>query len=201
MADVAVGRRRRDAGIRAVTGETHRMTVRYGLERALLQPKIIAPVFRGFGHVLFTRIALRLIGLMTDGATFRLVIIGRVSFPRRDGYEPRAAVSLETRSVEPDDVYVFVVRKTDAEFRDELAPLLLRVINVTETGKEKPAGVARTDVDVTVGANDWGGSLTRKKLLTMAIQTGRVLGKIGHVGKCPVSLAYVLPILRRNLMA
>ena len=39
--------------ISAVTSETDRVTVRNCLERALLQPKIVADVFRRFRHVLF----------------------------------------------------------------------------------------------------------------------------------------------------
>ena len=95
---------------------------------------------------------------------------------------------------------MFVVRKTDAEFRNELAPFLRRIVNVAEAGKQITTGIAGTDRDVTVRAYRRRRSLARKELLAVAIQTGRVLGKITDIGKGRISFAHFLPILCRNFV-
>lgn len=75
MARIALGRRRCDSRISAVASETARVAVRRGFERALFQPELVAEIVRRFRHILFARVALRLIGLMTNRAAFRLALL------------------------------------------------------------------------------------------------------------------------------
>ena len=194
MANVAVLWFRRDAGIGVVTGEANCVTVRNSFEGAFLQPKVIAQILRWFGDVFFAGVTLRLIGLMTDGTALRWSVF---LFLERSVNQPSAIFAGQ---VETDYINVFVVRKSHAEFRNELSSFQFRIGNVAEAGKKPASGIARAYCDVTVRANGRRRPLARKELLPVAIQTRRVLGKIGDVGKGRVALAYFLPILCRNLV-
>ncbi len=198
VANIAVLWLGRNSGICIVTGEADRMTVWDGFECAFLQPKLVAQIFRRLRHVFITGIALRLISLVTDGtALWRFVLF---LFLERHRHEPTAGIFFRTRRVKADDIDVLVMRKPDDKFRNELPSLLRRIVNVAEAGKQPAARVTRTVRDMTVRANHGRGSFARKKLRAMAIQTGRVLGKVADVRECCVAFTYFLPILRRNLV-
>lgn len=93
------------------------------------------------------------------------------------------------------------MRKADAEFRNNLAPLPRRIGYVGEARKKIAARIARRDADVAVRANPRRGSFASKELLAMTIQTGRMLGKIRHVGKRSLGFPRLLPVLRRKRVA
>jgi len=192
---VAVLRLRRDTGIGAVTGEANCVTVRNRFERSFFQPKVVAQILRRFGDVLFAGISLRLIGLVTDGTALRWSVF---LFLERGVDQPTATLA---GPVETDDINVFVVRKADAEFRNKLTSFEFSIANVAETGKKPASGIARAYRDVTVRTNGRRRPLARKELRAVAIQTRRMLGKIGDVWKGRVARPYFLPILCRNLVA
>ena len=199
VTDIAVLWLWRNSGISVVAGEADRMTVWDGLECAFLQPKIVAHTFRRLRHVFFTGITLRLISLVTDGtALWRFVLF---LFLKRHRQEPTAGISSRPRRVKADDVDVLVMRETYTKFRNELPSLFQRIVNVAEAGKQPAARVTRTVCDMAVRANHGRGSLARKKLRAMAIQTGRVLGKIADIRERCIACAHFLPIFRRNCMA
>src|SRR5581483_7081932 len=108
VARLAILRLWSNSRIRVVTSEADRMTARNRLERALLQPEIIADVFRGLHDIFFARFPLRSIRLVTDGTT-----LGRRRFflLKQNGREQLAAIQDH-----PHDVDVFVMRKANAEF-------------------------------------------------------------------------------------
>ena len=61
----------RNSRINVVTGKANRVTVGNRLERSLLEPEVIADIFRWFDEILFARLALCLICLVTDGTALR----------------------------------------------------------------------------------------------------------------------------------
>ena len=199
MTNVAVARRRWNSGVGAVAGETHRMAIRRSLERSFLKPESIADIFRRFGHVFLARIPLGLISLVTDGAALWWPVL--LFFLQRHRHEPTAGISSVWRRVKADDVDMLVMREPHTEFRTEISSLFRRIVNVAETGEQPAAGVFGTVPDVAVRANSRRRSFTRKKLFTMTIETGSVLGKISDIRKRCVAFTNFFPILRGNFVA
>src|SRR5215468_5265733 len=97
-----------------MTSETDGVAVRYRLERTFLQPEVVPDVFRRLCHVLFTRLSLRLICLMTDRTARR---DGRLLFLEGNRNKSRHRFQL-THHVD-----MFVVRESNAELRNKLAAL------------------------------------------------------------------------------
>jgi hypothetical protein len=91
---------------------------------------------------------------------------------------------------------MLVVRKIDRELRDKFARGSCRVLHVTETWKKETSRVARSHLHVAVRADQWRGSLSRKELCSVTIQTGRVFRKFCDVLECSVPFSNFLPVLR-----
>jgi len=198
VTDVAIGRRRRNSGIGAVTREANRVTVGRGLERAFLQPESIADILWRLGHEFLARIPLRLISLMTDRTTLGRSVL--LLFLHRRVNEPPETICSPTWCVKTDDIDVLVVRKSYAKFRNKGSALKFWIGDVAQAGKQPATRVTRAVRDVTVRANRRRGSFTRKELLAMTIQTGSVLGKVADVRKGRVTLANFFPILCGDLV-
>src|ERR1700694_2099827 len=66
MAHLALRRQRVDTGLAAMTSRAGCVTGWNRLEGAFLQPECVTKSFWRLGYVLFRRITLRLMGLMTD---------------------------------------------------------------------------------------------------------------------------------------
>src|SRR5262249_25516298 len=183
-----------------MTGETDGMAVGDGFEAPLLEPEIVAQIRRRFGCVFFVRSALWLVGLMADRTALRYVGFRslRLLLPR-DGRQAPALIARPQSRFNYIDV--FVVRKVDHEFAAIGSSGFNSVSNVTETGKKKPGGIARRDVNMAVRADGRCRSLAGKKLLAVTIEAGLMFRKLGDVRKGRVALAYLIPILRRNLVA
>jgi hypothetical protein len=65
-----IGRRGQHSRVGRMTGKTRSVSDGRGFKGALFEPKIIAKLCGRFRDIFIARFALRLIGLMTDGAAF-----------------------------------------------------------------------------------------------------------------------------------
>src|SRR5689334_22108599 len=100
-----------------MTGEADWVTRRDRFERALLQPEVVADVFRRFYDILFARLALRLVSLVANGTTLWR---RRVLCLEQHAHE-QAAIALA--KIHSHHVDVFVMREADRELRNEFAAL------------------------------------------------------------------------------
>lgn len=148
---VAIGRGRREPAFLRVAGETGRMAARRSLECASLQPE------SGLGQIgwrlceeFLIRLALRLVGLMADGAAL--------------------GITLFTFGITFDQIDMFVVREIDAERRHGGLPFLRGIKYICRVRERVPRAVARRRVGVTVRADDGPGSL--EELPAMTVETG-----------------------------
>jgi hypothetical protein len=89
---------------------------------------------------------------------------------------------------------VFVVREVDAKLGDRIER------RFTETRKRASSSIEWSDFDVTVRTDPRRRSLTREELLSMTIQTRRMLGKLGDVRKGRVAFANLFPVFGGKLM-
>ena len=165
MTDFAVLWLRRDARISVMTREADRVTVRDRLERALLQPEVIPDVFRRLDDVLFARLALRLVSLVTNGTA-----LGRrwFLFLEQNAYEESAIAIAENPTHHVD---VLVMRKADTEFRNEFAALQFWISEIAKARKQPSRRVLRRDRDVAVRADRRRRPFAREELLFMTSQT------------------------------
>lgn len=70
MADSAISRRRRYAGVCRVTREACCVRGWCRFECTFLQPELVAPIYRGLNHEFLGRITLRHLRLVTNAAAF-----------------------------------------------------------------------------------------------------------------------------------
>src|ERR1051325_4749437 len=73
-------------------------------------------------------------------------------------------------------VFVFVMRELDFELCDVVLFALAAIRNVAKTRKQEARRISRRDVHMTVRADGGRGSLPRKELLAMTVETGSVCG-------------------------
>src|SRR5215475_2469215 len=108
-----------------MTGEADRVTVGTCFESTLLQPESIADCFGRLDYVFLARISLRLIRFMTNGAALgrRRFLLLKQRIDKR-----RATVGVQSHYVN-----VLVMRKADAEFRNEFSPLQLGISDIAKT--------------------------------------------------------------------
>ena len=93
-----------------------------------------------------------------------------------------------------DCIRMFVVREVDAKLGDRIER------RFTETRKRASRSIEWSDFDVTVRTDPRRRSLTREELLSMTIQTRRMLGKLGHIRKGRVTFADLLPVFGGKLV-
>ena len=147
MTNVAILQLGRNSGFRIVTGEADGMTVRNSLERALLQPEIVADIFWWFRKVFFARVTLRLVSLVTNRATLGHAFLLLLE---RRRYESNSEVPALVQPIEAYDINMLIVRKGDAEFCNELLLFPGRVSYIAETGEEITTVIARAAFDMAV---------------------------------------------------
>jgi len=199
MAGITVRRHRRDTQILIVTREAGRVAFGCRLKCALLQPERISEILRRLGYVFFIGSSLRLIGLMTDGTTLRFS--SRV-FPLlpADGDERCSCIPYLVRRIEANHIKVFIVREVGLEFGDELLPLGVRPTDIAQAWKYESRGITWRYVNVAVGTDYGSRSLAGKKLLPVAVEASRMLGKLRHIRKRGVTFANFLPVLCRKFV-
>lgn len=168
------------------------MTVRDRLESALLQPEGIAQSLGRFDDVFLAGFSLRLIGLVADRTAFwrrgLFVLKQRV-------HKRRATVRIQSH-----DINVLIMRKADTEFGHELSALEFWIYNIAQTGKEPARGVSRRHRDMAIRADQRRRPFACKELRAMTAQAGRMFRKICYVCEGRITLAHILPILRRDLV-
>jgi hypothetical protein len=96
---------------------------------------------------------------------------------------------------------VLIVRKVNREFSGEFTALFAWALDIAKARKQKALSVSRSDRDMTVGTDLRRRPLSRKELLTMTIEAGRVFGKLSHIGKSIRCFSHITPVLGRKLMA
>ena len=171
-----------------MAGKTFRMAVWNCLEGALLQPERLAQVFRRLGKVLFARLPLRLISLMTDWTVRRRLFL-LLTLPRRR-YERR----LGKVPVATNDVEMSLVRKIYGELADCISSRPGRISHVSQARKQEPYSIARRYCDVAIRADLGRRPFAREELLPVAIKTCRMLGKLGDILESVVALSHLLPV-------
>src|SRR6185369_10014943 len=91
-------------------------------------------------------------------------------------------------------IRVFVVWEVDSKLGDRIER------RFTETRKRASSSIEWSDFDVTVRTDPRRRSLTREELLSMTIQTRRMLGKLGDIRKGRVAFANLFPVFAGKLM-
>jgi hypothetical protein len=168
----------------------------FRLEDALLQPEgIFRQAFGRRRDKLVTGLSLGLICLMAYDTTLRLCILraeGSVS-------ESKTAVITWSRTQATDNVYVLIMGKQNFELGNEIRPCSQEWL--AETRKRMPRGISWRNSDVAVGTDRRRGSLPRKELRAVAIETCLVFRKVRHICKRIVALANFFPVFRGKLVA
>ena len=199
VTDLAVRRIRCDSRVGVVTSETACVTGRNRLERALLQPECVTQILRWLGYVLFARLALRLIGLVTNPTVcLRLLLL---SLFQRNRNKPCGPVSFEVRSIATDYLEMCFMWKMHCKLAGAIASWTCSIGHVSQTRKQESHRIARRYCDMTIRTNLWGRSLACEELLPVAIETRLVSRKLSYIRKSRVAFTNFFPVSTGKLMA
>src|SRR5687767_4375317 len=147
-----------------MTGKTLRMTNRDSFERSFFQPECVAQ-FRGrLSYIFVGGITLRLVGLMTNRATFLARYFGFWVGKRR--FSPLSVPIF----VPADDFDVLVVGEKDLKIGHVSFSFHSRIENFSRIRKRMSRAITRRRICMTNRTNN--GRRASEKLLTMAVQTG-----------------------------
>lgn len=199
VTDLTIRRIWCDSRVRVVTSKAARVTDRDRLERAFLQPECVTEPLRRLGHILFARLALRLICLMTNPTVcgrFLLLFL----FPRNRN-KSCGRISSETRSIATNYFEMCFMWKVHCKLAGAVSARTGSPGHVAQTRKEKAHGIARRYRDVAIRANLWRRSLTCEELLAMAIKTRRVLRELSDIRKSRVAFTNLFPVGSGKLVA
>ena len=187
--------------ILCMTGETNSVCGR-GLEGALLQPEcLVRQILWWLSYVLFIRLALGLISLVAECATFwltffslRLVLLFRFILLEYSGQKPNGLGPVIAWLNYSNDVHVFVVREANAKFGSKVLALFRGVEELNRIGEWMSRAVSGRGIRVTDRADHRLGSC--EELLAVALHAGRMLREIRHVREGRIAGSHFVPVSR-----
>ena len=156
------------------------------------QPECITQILRRLGYVLFARLTLRLIGLMTN-PTVRGGFLLLLVFPRNRN-KPCGPICSERRRIATDYLEVCFVWKMNCKLAGAIPSWTCSISHVAKTRKQESHGITRRYCDVAIRTNLWRRSLACEELLPVAIETRLMLRKLGHIRKSRVAFANFFPV-------
>ena len=115
--------------------------------------------------------------------------------------KPCGPISFEGRTIATDYLQVCFVWKMNRKLAGTVSSRSCSISHVAQTRKQESHGIAWRYRDVAIRTNSWRRSLPREELLPVAIETRRMLRKLGHIGKSSFAFANFLPVSRRKLVA
>ena len=190
--------------MRLVPKRTRRDSITRGIQRPPVFRLARSRLLGEIGSALFERRPLVThIAILRQGRELALLIV--TSEATRVCERPRPKSSLviafvDLMTVGTLRIGVFVVREQNAKLRNKIDRPCSREKRFTQTRKRIARCLDRRCFHVTVGTDLRNRTLTREELLPMAIQTRRVFGKLGHIGKRSIAFANFLPVPRGKLV-
>ena len=121
-------------------------------------------------------------------------------FPRNRN-EPCGPIFFEGRRIVTDYLQMGFVWEMNCKLAGAVPSWFCSISHVAETRKQESHGIAWRYCDVAIRTNLWRRSLAREKLLPVAIETRRMLRKLGHIGKSSLAFANFFPVGSGKLVA
>ena len=100
-----------------------------------------------------------------------------------------------------DHLQVCFVWKMNGKLAGAVPSWFCGISHVAQTRKQESHGIAWRDCDVAIRTDLWRRSLACKELLPVAIETRRMLRKLGHICKSSFAFANFFPVGGRKLVA